>query len=874
MTFTSSIINNKSGISINTLIIFVAILLQSASFSDGINYLPGIGPKSFNEGEVVNLKVDKLTSSNFKYGIHYYDLPFCQPPGGIQSTSENLSELLHTTDQSSPIQNSPYHLQFRHDTYCQQLCIQNLGRREGRRISPSKTVRAIQKQYHVNWIVDSLPSISGLEDIYGETQYEVGFPMGFVYEGKSYINNHVNIILEYHEVDRDSGSGGSTGSGSDAAAEPFATKAVKRLRRWLLNREDDDNGEEEENLNEEGDDGVAPEEKEYRIVKFRVEPLSINHRFRRETGDKNGNHDDDDDGTTKDVSIPHKIPIVANITHPIPSCDPSIPPSSPLKRHTSYDMVFGEHHIDGPTGPQPASRKALFTYDVIWVENTETTWVSRWDVYLNLHDAEDLVGEEGPHWLSVSNSLIILVMFSAIVIAILVHHLKKDYDVYMRIQQMNDDAAEMALSKGTSSVGGVGIEMSTDAEIDLEQDGEECIHHIGVPLKVRSRSPHPLNKYQKQKQKKRQNQKHHHPQHRQYYHHKYRNGHAHGNMDDDHSYAHTHSHNRTIHFGWTLIQSDVFRAPSHPMAFSILCGTGVQLLGMSFLTIIFCTLGSFNPAEEREALVLILIILYVVCGAVAGYVMARLYKTFGASKNQWRRATIILSLGFPSGVFVFVSMLNFLALKQAQSHEGVTFERIVLYLALWLGVSTPLVCLGSKYGYQMCQEYQFPVNTSMIPRQIPDQPWFMGTVVTSGLASLVSFGACFLELSYLMSSIWVDEYYYVFGFLFLTFFCLIATCAEITVLVNYFQLRCEDYRWWWRSFTVGGSVAFYIFVYALFYATRLQSTNAVSFIFYFGYMGLSSICLCLMTGTVGVFSSFYFNHKMYQVYVSKSLKLS
>lgn len=40
-----------------------------------------------------------------------------------------------------------------------------------------------------------------------------------------------------------------------------------------------------------------------------------------------------------------------------------------------------------------------------------------------------------------------------------------------------------------------------------------------------------------------------------------------------------------------------------------------------------------------------------------------------------------------------------------------------------------------------------------------------------------------------------NQIYYVFGFLYVVFFILIATCAEITMVMCYFQLCNEDYRW-------------------------------------------------------------------------------
>ena len=37
----------------------------------------------------------------------------------------------------------------------------------------------------------------------------------------------------------------------------------------------------------------------------------------------------------------------------------------------------------------------------------------------------------------------------------------------------------------------------------------------------------------------------------------------------------------------------------------------------------------------------------------------------------------------------------------------------------------------------------------------------------------------------------MDQYYYVFGFLFLVYVILGVTCAEITIVLNYFQLCSE-----------------------------------------------------------------------------------
>ena len=80
--------------------------------------------------------------------------------------------------------------------------------------------------------------------------------------------------------------------------------------------------------------------------------------------------------------------------------------------------------------------------------------------------------------------------------------------------------------------------------------------------------------------------------------------------------------------GWKLVHGDVFRAPNpYPMMFSVLVGTGVQLLCMCIATIVFAAVGFLSPAN-RGSLVIAVLVLYVLMGSFAGYSSARLYKAF------------------------------------------------------------------------------------------------------------------------------------------------------------------------------------------------------------------------------------------------------
>jgi transmembrane 9 superfamily protein 2/4 len=308
-------------------------------------------------------------------------------------------------------------------------------------------------------------------------------------------------------------------------------------------------------------------------------------------------------------------------------------------------------------------------------------------------------------------------------------------------------------------------------------------------------------------------------------------------------------------YGWKLVHADVFRPPSFsPLLLAVGCGTGAQLMGMTFSVIVFSALGFMSPAR-RGHLLMAELLLFVALGSANGYVTARFYKMF-KGKN-WQLATVVTAVGFPGLAFAVFFIMNIVAISQ-KSTDAVPFVTILILLILWFGISAPLVFFGAYFGYRSA-EIEFPVGTSSIPRQIPDQPWFMGVPFTLAIGGVLPFGSCFVELYYILASVWMDYYYYVFGFLFLVFVILLVTCAEITVLFTYFQMCSEDYHWWWRSFTNAGSTAIYVFLYSIVYFKQLEANNLATYVMYFGYMGLASLGLFAMMGFVGVSSSLLFN---------------
>jgi len=159
------------------------------------------------------------------------------------------------------------------------------------------------------------------------------------------------------------------------------------------------------------------------------------------------------------------------------------------------------------------------------------------------------------------------------------------------------------------------------------------------------------------------------------------------------------------------------------------------------------------------------------------------------------------------------------------------------------------------------------VQTASIPRQIPPQAWYMHPAVSALSGGLLAFGAVFVEMFFILSSIWQHRFYYVFGFLAIVFAILLVTCVEIAIVMCYLHLCAEDYRWWWRSMFTSGATAVYMFMYAAFhYFSRAHPSAKFDLLassIYFGYMLIMSYGVFVLCGFVGFLSCFVFIRKIY-----------
>lgn len=80
-----------------------------------------------------------------------------------------------------------------------------------------------------------------------------------------------------------------------------------------------------------------------------------------------------------------------------------------------------------------------------------------------------------------------------------------------------------------------------------------------------------------------------------------------------------------------------------------------QVFGMTLVTLAFACLGFLSPAN-RGALMTCALVAWVLLGAIAGYISARIYKSFGG--RRWKSNILLTSMVCPGLVFRFFIEIN------------------------------------------------------------------------------------------------------------------------------------------------------------------------------------------------------------------------
>jgi len=336
-----------------------------------------------------------------------------------------------------------------------------------------------------------------------------------------------------------------------------------------------------------------------------------------------------------------------------------------------------------------------------------------------------------------------------------------------------------------------------------------------------------------------------------------------GEFDDDEKEA---LHEKVEDAGWKQVHGDVFRAPSLLPLFAALVGTGSQLVVLTFGVILFAVLGPVHGEvhEERGEMMQAILICYAFSTIVSGFVSGRYFKEYyptvaRSGKNSGQGNLWQATMGLTVVLLPIATCLIFLVLNSVSLVYGtinsISFMVILKLFFLYIFVSVPLCVVGTLLGRHSSKgtATSFPCRVNAIPRPIPqDVPWYGKPSGLIPLAGLLSFGSIFIELYYVLTSLWNYKFYHVYGFLFGVYAILTIVVGMTSIIVVYFCLNAENYLWQWTAFGSGASTSVYVFLYGIYYFVfKTQMHGMLQFCFYFGYMTLISINLGLLCGTLG-----------------------
>ena len=186
-------------------LVLVSLVQTSHQF-----YVPGVAPQDFSDGDKIEVRVDgpkyfqdinyfyqvraiKMTSAHTQLPYEYYSLDLCKPDQGVLVySSQNLGQIIR----GERIVNTPYSVEMARNAKCRVLCRDKTWDAKASKDAGYR----IEHEYFVHLIMDNLPCATRFTVPESESdQYEPGYRLGYVSNGKNYIYNHLKFVLKYHK---------------------------------------------------------------------------------------------------------------------------------------------------------------------------------------------------------------------------------------------------------------------------------------------------------------------------------------------------------------------------------------------------------------------------------------------------------------------------------------------------------------------------------------------------------------------------------------------------------------------------------------------------------------------------------------------------
>jgi len=323
--------------------------------------------------------------------------------------------------------------------------------------------------------------------------------------------------------------------------------------------------------------------------------------------------------------------------------------------------------------------------------------------------------------------------------------------------------------------------------------------------------------------------------------------------------------------GWKLVHADVFRPPAQRIFFCSAVGAGVQLMVMSICVIL---IGCIEHYHHRGSVMSTMFYFYILSSLAGGYVSGNWYQRLYG--DHWSLNMLFTSVIFAGPAFIVWSIANTVAIMY-NSTAAFPFAYILLLFAGWICITIPLTVVGATVGRQIAlrdlrrsdTRSYFPCRTNKLERRIPEDnsdgmSFFRSPGLQYFVCGTVPFLSIYVELHYILDSVWGLARYTAYGILLLATGLTLCNAALICILFLYVQLNGEDWRWWWRSFYAGFSIGAVFLLYCLYFFSTTHMDSFLQISFFFLYSLLLAYGMGLMLGSLTFLSASVFMNYIYE----------
>ena len=193
---------------------------------------------------------------------------------------------------------------------------------------------------------------------------------------------------------------------------------------------------------------------------------------------------------------------------------------------------------------------------------------------------------------------------------------------------------------------------------------------------------------------------------------------------------------------WKRVHGDVFRSPSSYLLFSVMLGTGFQVILMFSVTLIW---AFFSGLRELAGLYMMLFPYF---GYINGYVSSKFYLFFNGS--SWKFVACCSVLFYPILLFSFYKIVYMLDISLTDALFGELSFFTFCFLTIFINL--PATATGTYHGFTG-DKFETPTKQNRMMRDIPESKGHIQRFCLFFLSGLLPFIAISVQFSQITSQL-------------------------------------------------------------------------------------------------------------------------